>query len=219
MTVGDKMTVAKLAVELAKGATLSEAEVATFVKAVLSVDLIGRPRAFGTATSLGAVAGKAFDGLAEFLIDRAKEEALHYIRDTLVKRVCSSNTGVFVPKTCKVMTDLDASMALSAIGKMLHAAVLDDLSTLPDRVLVLSWSRASELAYSATLVRLALPMLEQAELRNNPLEYAASIHSMPETDCETATLVDGRCHAHIVLEILSCSHLLSCKYKHLSFYR
>jgi hypothetical protein len=74
---------------------------------------------------------------------------------------------------------------------MLHAAVLDDLSTLPDRVLVLSWSRASELAYSATLVRLALPMLEQAELRNNPLEYAASIHSMPETDCETATLVDG----------------------------
>jgi hypothetical protein len=195
-TVADKTTVAKLAVELSKNAPLSDEDRKRFVNAVLSVDLTGRPRSFGTGVNLGAVASKAFDGLAEFLIDRAKEEALQYIRDTLVKRVCNSDTGVFVPKTCKVMTDLDASMALSAIGKMLHAAVVDDLEVLPDRVLVLTWSRAAEFAYSATLVRVALPMLEDAELRNNPLDYAASIHAMPPADCEKAKWVDGSGDAH-----------------------
>lgn len=194
-TVGDKTTVAKLALDLsvdpAKAAIVSDEDRKKFVDAVLSVDLTGKPRSFGTGVNLGAVAATAFEGLAEFLIDRAKEEALHYIRDTLVKRVCSSDTGVFMPKTCKVMTDLDASMALSAIGKMLHAAVLDDLEVLPDRVFVLAWTRSAAFADSATLVRLALPMLADAELRNNPLDYAASIHAMLRTDCETAKSVDG----------------------------
>jgi hypothetical protein len=189
--VGDKATVAKLAVELAKDAPIPDEDRKKFVNAVLSADLTGRPRSFGNSINLGSVASQAFEGLAEFLIDRAKEETLQYIRDTLVKRVCNSDTGVFVPKTCKVMTDLDASMALSAIGKMLHAAVLDDLEVLPDRVLVSTWLRSPEFAPSATLVRLALPMLEDAELRNNPLNYAASIHAMLPADCEKVTWVEG----------------------------
>jgi hypothetical protein len=192
----DKTTVAKLAVELSTGIAVTDDDRRKFVNAVLSIDFAGKPRSFGTGVNLGAVAGTAFEGLAEFLIDRAKEEALQYIRDTLVKRVCNSDTGVFVPKTCKVMTDLDASMALSAIGKMLHAAVLDDLEVLPDRVLVSTWMRSPEFAYSATLVRLALPMLEDAELRNNPLDYAASIHAMLPADCEKAKWVDGSGDAH-----------------------
>lgn len=191
----DRTTVAKLAVDLttdsATKASVSDEARKKFIIAVLLVDLAGKPRAFGSGVNLGAVASTAFEGLAEFLIDRAKEEALQYIRDTLVKRVCSSETGVFVPKTCKVMDDLDASMALSAIGKMLHAAVIEDLQVLPDRAFVLTWMRSPEFAYAATLVRLALPMLEDAELRNNPLDYAASIHAMPEVDCERAPWVDG----------------------------
>lgn len=191
----DRTTVAKLAVDLttdsATKASVSDEARKKFIIAVLLVDLAGKPRAFGSGVNLGAVASTAFEGLAEFLIDRAKEEALQYIRDTLVKRVCSSETGVFVPKTCKVMGDLDASMALSAIGKMLHAAVIEDLQVLPDRAFVLTWMRSPEFAYAATLVRLALPMLEDAELRNNPLDYAASIHAMPEVDCERAPWVDG----------------------------
>lgn len=177
-------TVAKLAVELIGAEKDIPEDRKKFVVAVLSADLSGTPRSSGTPVNLGAVATTAFEGLAEFLIDRAKEEGLQYIRDTLVKQVCSSDIEAFVPKTCKVMKDLDASMALSAVGKMLHAAVLDDLELMPDRVLVLAWMRAPEVAYSATLVRLALPLLEDAELRKNPLDYAISIHSMPETDCE-----------------------------------
>jgi hypothetical protein len=190
-------SVAKLAAELIAGKITPE-DLTKFISTIVPLDLSGTPRSFPTGINLGGVAATAFEGLAEFLIDRGKEETLHYIRDTLVKRVCRSDVGVFVPKTCKVMQDLDPSMALSAIGKMLHAAVLDDLELLPDRVLVLAWGRSPEFAYSATLVRLALPMLEDAELRRNPLDYAAGIYAMPETDCEAAAVLgdrsgDGRC--------------------------
>jgi hypothetical protein len=157
----------------------------------LAADAPGKPQALPSPVTLGAAAMATFEGLAEFLIDRAKQETLDYIRDTLVDRICSAEPGVFLPKTCALMSELHSSMALSAIGKMLHASVLDDLERMPDRLLVLAWMRSPEVAPPATVVRLAAPMLADARLRKNPLEYAASIHSMLETDCEKQARAGG----------------------------
>lgn len=166
----------------------------------LAVDPTGQPKSFAGPRSLGTAATTAFEGLAEFVIDRAKEETLNYIRDTLVERICGSDVGVFIPKTCTILTELDSSMALSAIGQMLHAAVIEDLTLMPDRLLVLAWMRAPELAPPATIVRIGLPMLADANLHKDPLNYAASIHAMPQTDCERLSQGsnddgqgDGRC--------------------------
>src|SRR5690606_1914298 len=171
----DGRMVAELVEELLRAP--SEQAAAALLEA-LAVEPTGSSRSVPTPVNLGAAASTLFEGLSEFLIDRAKEETLNYIRDTLVEQICGSDLQVFIPTTCKVLSKLDPNIALAAIGKSLHSAVLEDLRLLPDRLLVLAWMRTAEVGYVGTLVRVALPMLEQAKRHDNPLAYAASIHTM-----------------------------------------
>jgi hypothetical protein len=191
----EKPSVVELVDKLLGPAPAPDEDVRSFVQAI-EVEPTGVSRALPTSLNLGAAATVAFEGLGQFLIDRAKQETLLYVRDTLVARICGSDIRVFVSKTCEVMSNLDPSIALGATGKLLHAAIVADLEVMPDRLLVLAWMRSADVAYPATLVRLGLPMLGQAKLRTNPLELAASIHKMPETDCEAedpASSGDAHC--------------------------
>jgi hypothetical protein len=191
----EKPSVIELMEKLLGPAPASQDDVERFV-AALAVDATGAPQALPTSLNLGAASTMLFEGLGQFLIDRAKEETLAYVRDTLVADICGSDIRVFVPQTCEVMLDLDSSMSLGATGKLLHVAILKDLELMPDRLLVLAWMRSANVAYSATLVRITVPMLEQAKLHTNPLDYAASIHAMPKTDCETSPAPASSGDAH-----------------------
>jgi hypothetical protein len=173
------------------------AATADFIAAVTAGEgTRGIPRGGIALASLGAGAQIAFEGLAEFLIDRAKEEALIFIRDQLVGEVCQSDIRIFVPETCSAIMGLDPSMAISAMGTVLHVAISSDLQVLPDRGLVLVWLRHAEVAYPATVVRAFLPLAHGVEDRRNPLEYVANLHVSSALDCEaegTPTGGDDAC--------------------------
>ncbi|NVB39488.1 hypothetical protein G6O69_16720 [Pseudenhygromyxa sp. WMMC2535] len=145
---------------------------------------LGNANSISLSGGFGAVAEPVFEGLAEFLIDRAKEEALTFIREELTNELCASDVGLFIPVTCEALTELESSMALTAMGAALHAAVLEDLEVLPDRLLVLASMRDKDVAYAATLTRAFLPMITDAQARNNPVNYVASIHGAALAHCE-----------------------------------
>jgi hypothetical protein len=138
-------------------------------------------------TSLGALGHTAFEGLAEFLVDRAKEEALAYVEEQLVERICAPNADprVFIPTTCELLLSAESTLSLAAIGASLHASIVRDLALLADRSLVLAWTQVPDVAYAGTIIRVLLPLVRAARARTNPLEFAASLHASPAIDCET----------------------------------
>ncbi len=139
-----------------------------------------------SATSLGAAARTAFDGLAEFLIDRAKEEAINYLRDELVSRICAEDADPiqFIPNTCDVLADVDPNLSISAMGAALRTAMVSDLELFPDRTAVLAWTFEAEVAYSGTGLRVLVPLVRDARARKSPLEFIAALHTISIVDCE-----------------------------------
>jgi hypothetical protein len=163
-----------------------EAEAQAFITRA-DIEFSGTPHGAFSTTSLGALAQTGFEGLAEFLVDRAKEEAMAYLREQLVERICSEQGDpiLFIPETCELLTTADPSLSISAIGAALHAALLEDLELLPDRVLVLAWEQVPEVAHTGTGVRVLMPLVRSARERTSPLEFVASLHGASAMDCET----------------------------------
>jgi hypothetical protein len=150
------------------------------------IELAGERASAFSATSLGAAASKAFEGLAEFLIDRAKEEAITYLRDELVTRICAADADpiLFIPNTCKLLAETDPALSISAMGASLRTTVISDLELFPDRAMVLAWTFESEVAYSGTGMRVLLPLVRDARARKSPLEFVAGLHTVGTVDCE-----------------------------------
>ncbi|KIG15309.1 hypothetical protein DB30_05736 [Enhygromyxa salina] len=140
-----------------------------------------------SVSSLGALGKTVFEGLAEFLIDRAKEEVLAYVQEQLVERLCADDADprAFIPTTCDTLLSIDSTLSLAAIGASLHASIVQDLAVLPDRTLVLAWMQVPDVAYPGTLARVIIPLVQAAQTRTSPLDFAASLHASPPLDCET----------------------------------
>lgn len=149
-------------------------------------ELAGARASAFSATSLGAAGSTAFEGLAEFLIDRAKEEAISYLRDELVSRICAEDADpiLFIPNTCRMLAAVDPNLSITAMGAALRTAMITDLALLPDRAIVLAWTFEPEIAYAGTGVRVLVPLVRDARTRNSPLEFVAALHTVSTVDCE-----------------------------------
>lgn len=148
---------------------------------------LGTGQSLAASTALTGIATTAFEGLAEFLIDRAKEEVLSFVKDEFVTKICEADPGVFIPETCAALESLDSSMAVSAMGATLHASAVDDLAVLPDRLLVLAWQKDEDVAYPGTVLRATMPLFTKDKARRNPLEYVASLYLADAIDCESTS--------------------------------
>jgi hypothetical protein len=158
---------------------------ATFVEEA-ELELAGERSSAFSATSLGAAARTAFEGLAEFLIDRAKEEAITFLRQELVNRICAEDADpiLFIPNTCKMLARVDPNMSITAMGAALRTAMTSDLELFPDRAMVLAWTFEPEFAYSGTGTRILVPLVRDARARKSPLEFIAGLHTIATVDCE-----------------------------------
>jgi hypothetical protein len=169
--------------------TLKQADYAalatTFIEQA-EIELAGERASAFSATSLGAAASTAFQGLAEFLIDRAKEEAITFLREELVARICAEDADpiLFIPNTCKMLASVDPNLSITAMGASLRTAMISDLALLPDRAMVLAWTFEPEFAYSGTGLRILVPLVRDARARKSPLEFIASLHTIATVDCE-----------------------------------
>lgn len=150
-----------------------------------------------TATPpLAGIGQVAFEGLGEFLIDRAKEEVIRYLQDKLVVELCGEKSvvGSFIPETCAVLSELDPAMSIMSMGAALHETVIEDLEMLPDRGLALAAHEKPELMPAMSLFRVFIPMVRSAEARARPMDYATSIHAGTALECEKVEATEpGSC--------------------------
>ncbi len=100
----------------------------------------------------GAIADRALQGLADFIVKRAKEEAIIAIQEQFKRRLCGDEAPAMakslLPETCRVLQSLDATLSLRSMGTSLHAAAVADLQQLPDVVM------AYGIATAPTTIRL-----------------------------------------------------------------
>lgn len=171
------------ALEAAKGTLADSAN--AFIHSA-QIEAPGKSSSALSLSSLGALGRTAFEGLAEFLVDRAKEEALAYVQEQLVERICDEDADprVFIPITCDTLLSINSTLSVAAIGASLHASIVKDLELLPDRTLVLAWMQVPDVAYAGTLVRVLTPLVRQARARTNPVGFTAGLHASPALDCE-----------------------------------
>ncbi|EDM81901.1 hypothetical protein PPSIR1_05523 [Plesiocystis pacifica SIR-1] len=169
---------------------------AAFIEAV-DIGTSGTPQSIGSLTSLGSAGSTLFNGIAEFVIDRAKEEAIAYVREQLTETVCGSDIGVFIPLTCDALETVDSGVSLNVMGATLNAALISDLQNMPDRLMVLVGERAPRAGHAATLVRVFLSLAQDAREHGDPLAYIVSLHAASEVDCErgnpASNTGDGAC--------------------------
>lgn len=76
-------------------------------------------------------------GLADFLVDRAKQEARLYLQEEFTEKLCPNTANdqskIKFKKTCLTITQLNGSnFSMSSATKMLKAAIRDDLRNYPD---------------------------------------------------------------------------------------
>lgn len=172
----------------------TEADARDFVDA-LTVGPLGTPQSMLGGGSLGAVASRVFGGLAEFLIDRAREEALGHVRDRLEREVCQTDPGVFLERSCQVLGRDDSGGSLAALGASLHAAVLVDLDHLVDKLVVFASARVPTVAYPGTVFRVAVALARDTRAKRDPLDFVTSLAAIEPLICEqtvgSATAIPG----------------------------
>jgi hypothetical protein len=144
----------------------------------------------GAAPGLGAgVVDHAIRGLADFIVKRAKEEAIVAVQERIAKDVCGEGqiTKQFLDNTCDVLTSLDKNLSLRAMGTSLHAAAVADLRRLPDVTLAyLIYTDPNKRAVY-TAGRLAHAAFLEVRNGRQPFEVFAAFHAMdPVADCEGA---------------------------------
>jgi hypothetical protein len=97
------------------------------------------------ASSAFSVSGDAvIRGLAEFIADRAKQEAMRYAEKQLAQRLCNATAKPFFANTCEALDALDEQQPLHALGVTVRAAAEADLRALPDVALAYSRHRGSD---------------------------------------------------------------------------
>jgi hypothetical protein len=147
----------------------------------------------------GGLASKAIEGLADFVVKRAKEEAIFAVQQELVGRVCEDEHGnptevtPFVSETCRVLTSLDGSLSLRGVGTALHAAAVADLERLPDVTLAYAIREATKQGAASVdayvLGRIGYASYRAVRNGRDPVEVFSSIHGLVPLRCERS----GRC--------------------------
>lgn len=87
--------------------------------------------------TLASIENKLVDGVADFIVTRAKAEAAYFFQSELKKELCGDKDEYkeYVPNLCVALDSLELSMSLNSMGLFLRSAVKKDLETLPDAFL------------------------------------------------------------------------------------
>jgi hypothetical protein len=141
-------------------------------------------------SSLTGVESSLFNGLASFLVTRSKEEAILYLQEKLGDELCDEQklSEVF-PNTCALVTSVDGSLSLAAMGTALNAAAKADLRQLPDGLLKLAELEDAPHYYGYEGTRLAFAMILHMADGREPLDVLRSVHALPARACEDSSLV------------------------------
>lgn len=80
---------------------------------------------------------KFINGLAEFIVTRAKAEAAYFFQSEMKKSLCDTTEefgkySKYFPNLCSAFDASDLSLSLNSMGSFLHAAAKKDLENMPD---------------------------------------------------------------------------------------
>jgi hypothetical protein len=90
------------------------------------------------ASFLGGAESQIVNGLADFVVTRAKAEAAKYLQDEIFGALCKDDkVKPYIPNLCQAVHQLDPSMTLSGAGAYLKAAAMQDLERVPETALEL----------------------------------------------------------------------------------
>lgn len=147
-----------------------------------------------SALTSGSLEAYLIQGLATFVYNRAKAEALNYLAARLKGLLCSTERKPFFKNVCVAFEDLDGSVALSAIGSYLAAAARKDVARLPDMTLVYALSSLTAQQGGATScgahaaacealtdARIALAFYQEVAHGRRALDVARALHAISFT--------------------------------------
>ncbi len=157
----------------------------------------GTPQSFVNPAleALGTLQSNLINGLAQFVVTRAKAEAQQYLAQRLQETICSADTLPFFRNTCVAFSSVDAKVRLAAMGAFLKSGAQADLRRMPEllagSVACVHPGAANELAP----VRAGLAFFRESMAGRSPLELSRSLRAMSRLSCED----DKSCQASMRL--------------------
>jgi len=144
--------------------------------------------------SAGSLESEVIAGLAAFIYDRAKQEAVLYLGRELGQRLCTGINRLFFSDVCLAIDGSDPPLALSAMGSYLATAARRDLQRLPDKALAYQLLRLPATAPAAARESLVAARLGLAYFRavaggRTPADVARALHRLPPTTPGPTTMV------------------------------
>ncbi|MDI1479350.1 hypothetical protein [Polyangium sp. y55x31] len=155
----------------------------------------------GGASALAGFGNRFVEGLAEFVVTRAKQEAILFLQERMSKSLCKDDGGRALPgqtllaNTCDALLTLNGKMPLHSMGTYLNAATRKDLVALPDSFLHVTTDLDPAHHYIYEPGRLVYAVARMtAEGGPHPLDVLSSVHQIPLRKCEidTGTTDAGR---------------------------
>lgn len=122
------------------------------------------------APGLGSLETALLNGLADFMVTRAKAEAIHWVKEHLTAELCG-RSGALLPHLCLAFKDLDPALSLQAMGAYLQAAALEDLEGLPEALLLQDPGRKDE----ASALLLGMTLFREVYAGRSPIEAARNV--------------------------------------------
>lgn len=155
-------------------------------------------------TNISSLEGKVINGVAEFVVTRAKAEAALYFQTKLKAELCGDNRK-YVPNLCVALDSLELSMSVNSMGEFLRSAVKKDIENIPDAAFEdAASSRTSDDSIKQVLTasRLLFPIYNAAREGRKPLDILRGI-SETKLICK-----DELCNSELVKYINLASILL-----------
>ncbi|MCP3103789.1 hypothetical protein LZ198_33385 [Myxococcus sp. K15C18031901] len=136
------------------------------------------------ANPIDAVQSAVINGLAEFLVTRAKAEALLFLSEKLEAQLCSGEGRDYFRNFCTAFSSLEVKLPLSSMGIYLRAAASRDLQRLPELALAGASCVNETTAEPLSAARLGLSFYREARDGRSPLELARNLQ-FATLECET----------------------------------
>jgi len=143
------------------------------------------PFDFGT---LDSVQSNIINGLAQFVMDRAKAEALLYLTDQLKATLCRDRGDRYLKNFCTTFEALDANIRLYSMGAFIKTATLEDLKRLPELAAADASCTDPKAAAPMAVVRLSLAVYREERGGRKLLELVSNLHGV-KLECDTPAQV------------------------------
>ncbi len=140
-----------------------------------------------TPVDLGAIGTDLVQGLANFIYERAKAEALLYLQQRLKDAMCTPERRPFFRNLCAVFDNTNELVSLASMGTFLVVAARKDLAAFPDTALAYSLyegmrgapKSSQSLLGAMTAARLGLAVYRSVQAGQTPLDSLRSLHLAP----------------------------------------